>query len=378
MICRKATITTRKHAYINFSAGRTRLTDFINKIPKTEPVVTAYTLFIGTIGAAIAYYLSFPVFLLTGPALLVSIASITGLPLAISTKLRDVAFLFIGISIGSGVNAEAADAFLRWPLAFLVLAIVLIIALWASQEVLHRVFKFDRRTSILAATPGHLSFVLGLGASLNADTTKIAVTQSVRLLALTISVPFIALLLGIDFNVGILPAGEPMPIIQIGILVLISVPFGLLLKYFKVPAGLLIGAMIISAASHLSEATIGPLTPYISLPCFLVMGTLIGSRFSGVTLQQLRQFMFAGLLTTALTVSIAVIAAVPLASFLGMPVAHVLVAFAPGGLETMIAMGAVLGANPGFVAACHVGRLLVLTILVPAFLAKFGQKTSRS
>jgi uncharacterized membrane protein AbrB (regulator of aidB expression) len=36
----------------------------------------------------------------------------------------------------------------------------------------------------------------------------------------------------------------------------------------------------------------------------------------------------------------------------------------------MIAMGAVLGANPGFVAACHIGRLLLLPLLVPALLAK--------
>jgi len=53
-----------------------------------------------------------------------------------------------------------------------------------------------------------------------------------------------------------------------------------------------------------------------------------------------------------------------------MPVAHVLVAFAPGGLETMIAMGAVLGVVPGFVAACHVARLMVLTVLVPAMLGR--------
>jgi uncharacterized membrane protein AbrB (regulator of aidB expression) len=53
-----------------------------------------------------------------------------------------------------------------------------------------------------------------------------------------------------------------------------------------------------------------------------------------------------------------------------MPVAHVLVAFAPGGLETMIAMGAVLGVVPGFVAACHIARLFVLTFLLPMLLAR--------
>jgi len=50
-----------------------------------------------------------------------------------------------------------------------------------------------------------------------------------------------------------------------------------------------------------------------------------------------------------------------------MPVAHVVVAFAPGGLETMVAMGVMLGANPGFIVACHIARLLVLSVLVPLF-----------
>ena len=71
-------------------------------------------------------------------------------------------------------------------------------------------------------------------------------------------------------------------------------------------------------------------------------------------------------MTTALSVGFAV----PVSMFLDMPLPHVLVAFAPGGLETMIVMGAVLGANPGFVAACHVGRLLVLSALIPFVAAR--------
>jgi len=59
---------------------------------------------------------------------------------------------------------------------------------------------------------------------------------------------------------------------------------------------------------------------------------------------------------------------------LGMPLAHVLVAFAPGGLETMIALGAVLAVVPGFVAACHIMRLVVLSVLLPAMLARLVQQ----
>jgi uncharacterized membrane protein AbrB (regulator of aidB expression) len=42
----------------------------------------------------------------------------------------------------------------------------------------------------------------------------------------------------------------------------------------------------------------------------------------------------------------------------------------------MIAMGAVLGVTPGFVAACHIMRLVVLSLLLPAMLSRLKPATS--
>ena len=106
------------------------------------------------------------------------------------------------------------------------------------------------------------------------------------------------------------------------------------------------------------------------MPCFLMMGTLIGTRFSGITIDQLKNALFAGLTTTIISILCAIIVSVPIAYYLTMQPAQVVVAFAPGGLETMIAMGAVLGANPSFVAACHVWRLLLLPIMVPFLIGR--------
>ena len=71
-------------------------------------------------------------------------------------------------------------------------------------------------------------------------------------------------------------------------------------------------------------------------------------------------------------------AALPVAWALEMPVAHVLVAFSPGGLETMIALGAVLAVVPGFVAACHIMRLVVLSVLLPAMLSRVAKQEQRA
>lgn len=333
-------------------------------------ITTFNTLVVGAIGAGLAYWLSFPVYVLLGPAILVSAVSLFGFRFAIADSVRDVAFLLIGIGIGAGMNPEATAVFLRWPLAFAVLAVMLTAILLLCKYLLVRFFGFEERSAVLAATPGHLSFVLGLGASLDLDVAKIAVVQSIRLLSLTLLVPLVAISFGVKLGTNILPDGVPMHITDLLILIAVSCFVGAVLKRFNVPAAILIGGLITSSIGHAVEYTPGILPVNIALPCFMIMGTLIGTRFSGITINQLKNALFAGLTTTFVSVLLAVAAAVPVSYYLMMQPEHVVVAFAPGGLETMIAMGAVLGANPSFVAACHVGRLLLLPILVPFLIGR--------
>lgn len=333
-------------------------------------ITTLYTIAVGAIGAAIGYWLSFPVFILIGPAVLISALGLFGIRFQIIDTVRDAAFLLIGIGVGTGINSDATAAFLRWPLAFAALAVTLAITLVSCRYLLVRFFGFDTRSAVLAATPGHLSYVLGIGTALDLNIANIAVVQSVRLLALTLIVPFIAIAFGIEVGPNVLPTGVSMQNTHLVTLIAASLVLGLILKCFKVPAPLLIGGLLTSSLSHVTDITPGVLSPTLALPCFLIMGTLIGTRFSGVTMAQLRAALFAGLATTLVAVFFAILAAIPVAAVLVLPSAHVVVAFAPGGLETMIAMGAVLGANPGFVVACHVGRLLLLTLLVPLLLGR--------
>ncbi len=328
-------------------------------------VITLYTLAIGLAGAGLAYLLSFPVYPLLGPAILVSAVGLAGIKCDVAVPVRDTALLFIGISIGAGVNDEAAAAILSWPIAFVALAIMLVVILLLCRYLLGRYFGFDRRSATLAAAPGHLGFVLSLGSTLHVDLARISVVQAIRLLALTLCVPFVAIMFGIDVSTSMPVAEQTMQATHLVPLVAASAALGLLLARVSVPAPYLIAAMLLSAITQLSGLTPGSLTQVIALPCFIVVGTLIGTRFSAITPRQLKDSLLAGSLTTTLTVIVACLAALPIAVILDMPVAHVIIAFAPGGLETMIAIGAVMGANPGFVAACHVTRLFILTLLIP-------------
>lgn len=338
--------------------------------PADDLITTALTLLVGTLGAAIGWAVGAPVYLLIGPAALVSLAGLGGLRMGVSVPLRNACFIIIGLTVGAGFDRSALDAMIRWPLAFVVVVVMIWGMLVVSRWMLGRYFGFQARSALLAAAPGHLSFVLAIAADAGDDVVRVSTTQSVRLLSLTLVVPFVALAMGVDLGGTVAPQGALMGAGMTAALLVLGGSAGAILGRLSVPAPMLIGPMLVSAIGHLTELAPGVLPLWLVLPAFLVLGSLIGTRFSGVSMGDLTSGLAAGLAVTGVAVVLAMVAALPVAMALGMPLAHILVAFAPGGFETMIALGAVLGVVPGFVAACHMMRLFVLSVMLPIMLGR--------
>ncbi|MFT7595682.1 MAG: membrane AbrB-like protein [Paracoccaceae bacterium] len=335
-----------------------------DRTPLSELWISARTVAIGLCGAVIGWALSVPAAVLIGPALAVTIASLLGLKTGVADWLRNTCMVALGLGIGAGFSTQAGDAILRWPLAFVVLTFMLIVTMFLCKQVLQRSFGFDPRSAMLGAVPGHLSLVLGLAAESGVDVGRIALVQTIRLLALSIVVPFAALAMGYELQAGLLPVGVPSDGVHLVGLALVGVACGLVLQRVGLPAPMLLGPLLASSIGHLTDLTPGTPPSWMMIAGFLVLGALIGSRFSGMSMARFRAALLAGLVSTLIATGVAALAAVPVAASLDMPVAHVLVAFAPGGLETMVALSAAMGASPGFVAACHIMRLLILGLLI--------------
>ncbi len=320
-----------------------------------------------------AVWLGLPVPLLTGPALLTTAIALSGFRLDFPVGLRDAVFLLAGVTIGTGVSRESLAAIATWPLAFVLLLAGVVAMMKAGQWLLMRMMQTDAQSALLAATPGHLSFVIALGELSGGDTRRITVVQSVRLLSLTLLVPAAARLAGIETGVGLAPPGvelHEMNLVQTGLCILAGIAIFPVVKAARLPAPVLLAGMIVGAAARLTGYAPGGLSHFIAFPALALIGTLIGARFAGISLTELRQSGLAGIASTAIAAGFTAITAWMAAALVDMPMLHVLVAFAPGGLETMAVLGAAIGANPGFVAAAHVGRLLALSALVPFFLAR--------
>ena len=335
-------------------------------IARSKPIVLALCL--GMLGASAAHVISLPAPFLTGPALTVSIACVFGLNCNVPTWLRDTCFILIGIGMGAGITPQVIGAAAQWPVAIFVLLLSLILILHIGSVMLRVWWRFDRTSAVLASSPGHLSYVLGLSADTGADVQKVSIVQSLRILLLTILVPIAFVLIGGGNVPEITVVKANMPWLHITVILMLSFCTGWVLKWLRVPAAYLLGGMAVSGLFHASSMTAGNLPEWLAISAFVVMGTLIGARFSGLSLKVLGSSLVAGLVITGVSAGISITASIFVAELLGLPINHVLIAFAPGGVETMAAMAVLLQVDPSFVAVHHVARLLFLSALVPIFI----------
>ncbi|MEM6608034.1 MAG: AbrB family transcriptional regulator [Pseudomonadota bacterium] len=321
-------------------------------------------------GAGLAVLLGLPAPYLTGPAIIVTILSQTGLIGAPPVWLRNLCFVLIGIGMGSGITPEALRAAAQWPVPLVALAVALVVLTFSGAAALERFFRFDRPAARLAATPGHLSFVIAFAEDLRSDVARVSVVQALRVLYLTLLVPFaVQWATGADLSF-VAADGAPMTARSLAVLTVLSLAIGALFLRLNVPAALLLAGLAVSGVTHGLGWIEGAMPAVIANPTFAIMGALIGSRFVGITPHQILSASAASLVLTGLALATTFGAVEIVHGVTGLPRLDLLIAFAPGGLETMAALSLMLDTDPAFVAIHHLARLIFLSFLVPLILPR--------
>ena len=336
---------------------------------------TITTLSFGALGGVLAWYAGFPAPFLTGSAIAVTLACLSGLVLDIPGFIRNICFIAIGLSMGAGVTPEVLETLGIWPVAFVILSLSLLGTFFGCRWILSRFWQFDRRSAILASSPGHLSFILGLSSQSNVDIPAISIVQSIRVMVLTVVVPFAVALLGLAEGQGG-PRPPHMELVALISLVPVALALGWVLLKVKAPAAYLLGGMIASTVAHATALVEGQIPTWLAIMAFTIMGSIIGTRFSNISFKQLRRAAGAGLASVSVAAIMAIAAGSFAAWLLDMPLAQLLIAFAPGGLEAMAAMAVIMDVDTTFVAAQHVFRLFLLTFLAPIVLAYEDRRNS--
>ena len=329
---------------------------------------TALSLAVGLIGAGLATIAGLPAAPLIGAAITTSAAAWAGAPLAVDTRVRDVGFLIIGLSLGSGFQADILDKAGSWVLSLAILCLSIFATLMIGKWLMQSLAKADRETATLASAPGTMSMAIAMAVEGRGDATRVTVIQSMRLLMLTAILPLA--LVGTDASMADAVPQPSIDWLHLCLLALVGWVCASLIKRTGFPAALLVGGMAISALAHVFGLVHGTPHPWVQFVGYCLIGSVIGSRFSGITLAAIRREAGSTALIVAVAAIVSAIFALCVSVITQLPIGQVWVAFAPGGVEAMAAIGLAMGFDPAYVAVHHLARISFLTLCLPLVLKR--------
>jgi membrane AbrB-like protein len=340
---------------------------------RTKTLNVLETLAIGSAGGLLFLWAQLPGGLISGAMIAVGIAAIAGRPLNVPPILTQTVLLLLGISLGSLVSRQLLQHIGAYPITIALLALATFCSTFGSSLYLQRFHGWDQTSAFLAGSPGALSQITMLAAEKGADVPAIAVVQTMRVIILTAALPMLLTLTGIAPSSPPTAAAAIASPLELTGLIAASVAVALLLRLTSFPASWMFGAMIGSAVLHGAGWVEGGLPPWVRGVALVGIGALIGARFARMRPRTLLSHVNAALGSFAVAIVISAIFVAVTALATHVHFGDIIVAFAPGAMDAMLALALTLHIDPIFVGAHHLSRFVFVTIATPGIVHLFGR-----
>lgn len=338
-----------------------------------NPIQTCFffatCLVVGDLGYRVARRARVPSPALIGSMLAVGLASSAGVSLpGLMPVLRTGLQVVIGTVLGLRISREFADQLKRMAGPAVVVSLWAVVTGLSGGMLLGMSNSISRATALFAATPGGISEMTLAAASFGAHTPTVAALQLARVVGVLLVVP--ALVNGraevAATTVAPVPARVAGPVQTLALLAT-SGAGALFLQARGVPAGALVGAMTVTAASGLwKDRGRRSLHPAIVHWSQVGIGMTVGLSFTSETFAQLVRLVAPALLLNGIMLASGVALAHLLHRWTGWDMVTCLLASAPAGLSQMGILSEALGANVGVVSVLHIIRLVtVISVLLP-------------
>jgi membrane AbrB-like protein len=335
----------------------------------------AKTLAISAVGGAIFAWLGLPAAWMSGGMVAVAVTAIAGMRADVPSIAREVVFVILGSSLGTGVSPELIAQLPEWPLSLAGVLATVVAVHYGCQLYFRRICRWDAATAYFAAAPGVTTYILALALPTHADIRRIAVAQSGRVFLLVAFAPSLISAMEPATGQVTLHLASWRDIV---LTLAAGAAGGLAMRALRVPAGGMLGAMGASALLHGLGFASGGFPPVLQTALLICVGGLIGSRFSGMTLRMLGDTVLAAVGGFVVAVSISALGAWATSFAVSQPFGQIALAFAPGGIDVMTAMAFALGLDSAFVAAHQLVRFLSISAYAPLFAREWAREAKRT
>ena len=340
------------------------------------------TLGIAVVGLVVARQLRLPGGPFVGAMLLTSAVQLWSDALCEPPKwLCSAGRILLGLTIGATVTAETVTVVVQTFVPVVIIILSMIVLGVGVAWVIARRTKMGVSTALCGTTPGVMAAMVAMADDLGGDGRLVASMHLIRLVSILIFVPplvhrYIPPVNGDHALVAttIAGGGETW---RLAALVIIGLAVGLAAARRKVPAGELMGGLLVAAVLNPAWLHLGRLPDWWRLVSQCIVGAGVGAMVTKETLRDFRPFVVAGAVMTAVLIVSGMGLGLLLWQVTELDLVTCIVGASPGGADQMVILAGELGGNEQLVAAMHVTRQVILMLLVPV-LSKVAARNGRA
>ena len=332
----------------------------------------ALTLLLAVAAALLCAALHTPVPWMVGPLLSTALLTMTGGPAASALPLRNAGQWVIGGALGLYFTPQVLDMLLGlwwvislgilWALVLGFLAGAFLYSLHARPGLMH-IPGVTRLTTHFASPIGGASEMTILGERFGAQTDLIAAAHSLRVLMVSLIVPFGMQLSGMHGLDMSLPGPREVAWPGLALWLLLTGAGCWLLLRLRGTNPWFLGALGVSMLLTANSVSLSALPQPMTNAAQLVLAIGLGVRFTPAFIRMAPRWMVSVACTTVAMILLCAVFAWLLSWVSGLPWATLMLGVAPGGIAEMSITAKVLQLGVPLVTAFHVMRLAAVLLL---------------
>ncbi|WP_407523513.1 AbrB family transcriptional regulator [Methylobacterium oryzisoli] len=307
----------------------------------------------------------FPAALLLGPMLAAIGLGVSGATVRVPQLPFLGAQALIGCLVAHAVNASIMRTLMADGVLMLAVVLVTVAASAAVGLVLTRIRLLPGTTAAWGSSPGAASAMVAMAEEFGADPRLVAFMQYLRVACVALSASVVARLC-----VGDAPASVPAPVGEAGPLAVagtlaVAVIGAWLGRILRIPAGAMIGPLVIGATLHATDLASMGLPAWLLALAYAGIGWTVGLRFTRATVRATVTALPGVLAATLGLIALCGAWAWGLTFILPIDLLTAFLATSPGGLDSVAIIAVGSGADVSFVLAVQTLRLLVVILTGP-------------
>ncbi|WP_375454565.1 AbrB family transcriptional regulator [uncultured Methylobacterium sp.] len=308
----------------------------------------------------------FPAGFLLGPMIAAIVFGVRGASLRMPKPAFQAAQAVIGCMVAHAVTGEIIGTLLDdGPLMLLVVGVT-VVAGAVVGLVLTRLRVLPGTTAAWGSAPGGAAAMVAMAEEYGSDPRLVAFMQYVRVAAVVLSASVVARLLTDGAAGGPPPAAaEDTGVLPVLVTLTVAAVGAGLARRLRLPAGALIGPMLLGAALHATGiASIALPLPLLEL-AYATIGWYVGLRFTRETLRATFHALPGILAATLAVILLCALWALGLTHLLAIDFLTAFLATSPGGLDSVAIIAVGSKVDVSFILAVQTLRLFVVLITGP-------------